>query len=443
MRVVRCVALLACFLALAGCGTFGRKNAGNGPAARAPDPPPRTDTPAPASRPLEPAGGTSGLLAGQIVESHSRQPPPVFIQVSMVRQGAEPAGAPIEVAADAHGYFTIQGLQPGRPYQLIARAQDGERKLAGTVWATPPNPRVVIRISEDFVTPQTPDVPAPPVYPGTKPPAPAWPDKTAAPPAAADQAWGPTHSAPAADPDRVKPGAAGLGAPFKVEEPENGKAETPAPSPERTAAGPDNPDRRRSPTLNIGGPRPQPPRETPLPAAPPPVPSSPPATAAPPTTPAPVPSCVLTGQKLVNFALHDLNGRPWEYRQHRRGRLVLLDFWGSWCTHCFHAVPHLNILQEKYGLYGLEVVGIAYEEGTFIEQVQKVNRVRQRLNINYTLLLGGDKQSCPVKTQFNVRAFPTLVLVDETGRIIWRSQGFNQQQLAELEMLIRQQLAVR
>jgi thiol-disulfide isomerase/thioredoxin len=176
------------------------------------------------------------------------------------------------------------------------------------------------------------------------------------------------------------------------------------------------------------------PLPTPVPSVPP-----TPATSVVPTV---VPSCVLTGQVLVNFALNDIDGQPWEFRKHS-SRLTLIDFWGTWCTHCVNAVPHLKLFQEYYGNYGLQVVGIAYEDGTLPEQMQKVNRVRQRLGINYPLLLGGDTYTCPVRTQFNVKAYPTLVLVDETGRIIWRGQGLDKQHIAELDQLIRQRLGIR
>jgi thiol-disulfide isomerase/thioredoxin len=151
---------------------------------------------------------------------------------------------------------------------------------------------------------------------------------------------------------------------------------------------------------------------------------------------------VLTGQFLVNFALNDLNGQPWEYRK-QRGRLTLVDFWGTWCTACMYSVPHLKGLQDKYGNYGLRVVGIAYEEGPVAEQVMKVNRVKQRLAINYTTLLGAPRGECPVLQQFNVHAFPTLILLDDTGRIIWRSEGLDRQQQAELDHILRQRLRVR
>ena len=171
---LHCVGLLACCLALAGCSAFGRKPAA-GPAAPANPPPTRTDPPPVASRQPE-ASGSGGLLAGQVMNGYTQKPGNVYIQVALVRQGNEPTSAPIEVSADDQGYFTIMGLQPGRHYQLTARTNDGSAVMAGTVWATPPNPRVIIHINEDSATPRTPPIPPVPVYPGTKPPPPTWPD---------------------------------------------------------------------------------------------------------------------------------------------------------------------------------------------------------------------------------------------------------------------------
>jgi thiol-disulfide isomerase/thioredoxin len=154
-----------------------------------------------------------------------------------------------------------------------------------------------------------------------------------------------------------------------------------------------------------------------------------------------VPSCVLTGKQLHNFALYDLHGRPWEYRNHR-GRLVLLVFWETTCLPCRAAVPYLKIFQDRYGPNGLEIIAIAYEEGSLQEQIRKVQSLRDRLEIPYRLLLGGEVSSCPVRTQFAVNAFPTVVLLDEHDRILWQQQGLDASKLHELEMRIRVKLGV-
>jgi thiol-disulfide isomerase/thioredoxin len=159
--------------------------------------------------------------------------------------------------------------------------------------------------------------------------------------------------------------------------------------------------------------------------------------------PARVPSCVLVGKKLESLALYDLNRKPWEFPNQRRGKLVLLDFWGTMCVPCRETIPHLRILQTQYGRAGLEVIGIAYESGgTFEEQARRVQSVAARLQTNYLLLMGGGSQ-CPVRTQFNVRAIPTLVLLDENGWIVYRHEGLlDRYHLEELELIIRRRLGL-
>jgi thiol-disulfide isomerase/thioredoxin len=154
--------------------------------------------------------------------------------------------------------------------------------------------------------------------------------------------------------------------------------------------------------------------------------------------------CKLTGDKLENFALSDLNGQPWEFRKDRRGRVVLLDFWGTWCMPCREAIWHLNALNNVYREYGLEVIGIAEERGESSDHARKVNSVRQRQGINYRLLLGGGLDNdCPVRNEFAIKSYPTLVLLDDTGRLLWRSEGLDEAKLRELHGIIRQQLRIR
>jgi thiol-disulfide isomerase/thioredoxin len=153
---------------------------------------------------------------------------------------------------------------------------------------------------------------------------------------------------------------------------------------------------------------------------------------------------VVVGRKLENFALADLEGQAWEFRRHRVGKLVLLDFWRHNCGPCLQAIPHLVDLQRRYGPHGLEVVGIAYEQGTTAEQVLKVRGVRGRYSVNYLTLLGGGP-NCPVKSSFQVHVFPTLFLLDETGQILWYSgdDGLPPESLRDLEAEICRRLNVR
>jgi thiol-disulfide isomerase/thioredoxin len=471
VRVVPCLGVVALCLGLVGCSTFGKKSAGAPtPATRkGSDSAPAPDRSAAADR-SPPPPGVNGILAGQVIDSYNRRPSgATFIQVTEPAESGLAPAAPIEVAADNQGYFTIQGLKTGRHYQLTARTRNGDQLLAGTTWATPPDPKILIRISEDFANSATPALPGAPVYPAPKPvvgiqaPVPATPSPTGA---GTDRGWSPARS-PGASPPPSRP-AAELGPPIGSGTPQN-----PTPPIPVTISHPDRvvdqnstlASRDRMPVTVPNQVGPEVPRGAipPGPSAIPvgtdaaiardnrtsivgpiPNPIAPALDPAPGSTgPARVPSCVLTGQRLYNFALNDLNSQPWEYRRDHRGRLTLIDFWGTWCVHCLHTIPHLNILQQRYGGSGLEIIGIAYEDGTPNEQVQKVNRVRTWKEINYRLLLGAERDVCPVRTQFGVVNYPTLVLLDESGRIVWRAEGLDGKQLRELESIIRQRLAGR
>jgi len=102
----------------------------------------------------------------------------------------------------------------------------------------------------------------------------------------------------------------------------------------------------------------------------------------------------------------------------------------------------MNKLNSMYERFGLQVVGLAYEPGSFNAQVARVRDTQSRKAMNYISLIGtGD--SCPVRRQFDVHSFPSLVLVDESGQVVWRSpkgQGVGIDTLREAELAIRQGL---
>ncbi|HEV3202974.1 MAG TPA: redoxin domain-containing protein [Gemmataceae bacterium] len=438
VRIVPCVGLIASSLLLAGCSSFGKKPSGS----------PKVDQtgsernsglardklPVSTDR-TAPPPGVGGILAGQVLDSFNRRPLATFIQVTELTGPGTSGPAPIEVAADSQGYFTIQGLQIGKHYQLTARARDGGRLWAGTTIAIPPNPKLLIYIRDDAGTTPTTAVPAPgqnkPSSNSSAAPAPS--SGAEKPTTGNEQAWVPGRDAQ--DPFSRNTGglaspkasarAAELGPPQGIQD----TSPNPPPPPPATQAK-TNPNITNIPAQT--GPNPF--LSTPEPKTDLPIVHS---------GPTRIPSCDLTGRTLYNFALNDLTGQPWEYRHHHTGKLVLLDFWETKCIPCQHAIRHLRIMQDRFGPYGLEIIGISYEQGTFEEKTQKVDRVRQRLGINYRLLMGGDFIQCPVRNQFGITAYPTLVLLNENGRIIWRSEGLGGPQIEELDAIVKQKLNVR
>ena len=140
-------------------------------------------------------------------------------------------------------------------------------------------------------------------------------------------------------------------------------------------------------------------------------------------------------RRIVDFRLPSLDGKPLRF-QEIDADLVLIDFWGTWCQPCLQAVPHLVELQERVGNKRLAVVGVACEQDAPGQAASRVAATAERLKINYPILLSRTDGSCPLQEALHVQAFPTMVLVDRQGRVLWRGQGATPATLARLDRFI-------
>jgi len=356
----------------------------------------------------------SGVLAGQVLDAYSTRCPGAVITVTPLQPG--PQEEPREIVANNQGYFMIEGLTVGKDYKLTAHTRRGGKNLGNTIQTRPPNVVLVITVRDDLYEP------APPLKPknnGTRR------NGDEKPPAFSHH---PSRSDDAAPPPRY------------LAEPDRGRGERPDLSPRQpqapallapTPASPPDlmtrePSRTEPPMVRIPSPTPAPRTVEP----------------APPSQVSrgeiPVPSCLVTHNRLNDFALPDLSGGVYRWSKNK-SKLTLLDFWDSSRPECLHALPHLVELERRYGDRGLHVVGVAYEDGTIVEQQERLHFLRRRHGINYPILLG-EGNSCPVRTQLHVHGFPTLILLDEHGQIVWMGEGSTPQHRARLEAEVRTRL---
>jgi thiol-disulfide isomerase/thioredoxin len=125
------------------------------------------------------------------------------------------------------------------------------------------------------------------------------------------------------------------------------------------------------------------------------------------------------------------------------GEIILIDFWGSWCKPCRESVPHLNDLHSKYSARGLHIIGAAAEHGSRGKQLQSLNQAASALKVRYTYVLcpGALGEPCPLRSAFGVTNFPTFVLIDRNGRVLFRGTGGNAETLGKLDRAIGSYLA--
>lgn len=93
------------------------------------------------------------------------------------------------------------------------------------------------------------------------------------------------------------------------------------------------------------------------------------------------------------------------------GRLVLLNFWATWCSPCLLEMPALNRLHEKYAEQGLAVLAI----NTDPEQRQRIDTVVSRLDLQFPVLLDTDSG---LGAHFNVSGLPASYLIDQQNNVI-------------------------
>lgn len=105
-----------------------------------------------------------------------------------------------------------------------------------------------------------------------------------------------------------------------------------------------------------------------------------------------------------------------------KGKVVLIDFWGSWCGPCRKSHPHLKAVYEKYKSKGLEIVGVAVENGTKEKQQESWKKAIAEDGITWLQVLN-NRETNDIAKEYGVKVFPTKILVDKNGKIVLRSVG--------------------
>jgi thiol-disulfide isomerase/thioredoxin len=119
--------------------------------------------------------------------------------------------------------------------------------------------------------------------------------------------------------------------------------------------------------------------------------------------------------KAPALTLKDLRGRTLRLSDYR-GKVVLLNFWATWCPPCRAEMPDLIKMQREYRGKGLRVIGVTYPP----EEISEVRQFVKRLKVNYPIALGTKE----TRTLFDrTETLPLTVVIDRQGNIRERIEG--------------------
>jgi peroxiredoxin len=131
------------------------------------------------------------------------------------------------------------------------------------------------------------------------------------------------------------------------------------------------------------------------------------------------------------FVLTDLNHKTLDLNAYR-GKVVLLNFWATWCASCQLEMPRFVAWQSQYGPRGLQVIGISMDDDP-----AAVRTLLGKLHLNYPVAMGDEKIG---ELYGGVLGLPVTFLIDRSGKVRAEYQGATRLTVIEkqLKILLRQ-----
>jgi thiol-disulfide isomerase/thioredoxin len=139
-----------------------------------------------------------------------------------------------------------------------------------------------------------------------------------------------------------------------------------------------------------------------------------------------------TGQAGAATPAPQLAAPAWSLLKSLNGKVVLVDFWASWCGPCLQSFPWMNELQQKHAAEGLVIVAVNVDQEPALAEAF-LKKVPAKFRIEYD-------QAGNIARQFDVQAMPTSFLIDRSGHVRVRHTGFREKQRTEREHEIEQLL---
>jgi len=129
----------------------------------------------------------------------------------------------------------------------------------------------------------------------------------------------------------------------------------------------------------------------------------------------------------LNFSFKDVNGRKVSLSAFK-GKVIILDFWATWCVPCKAEIPGFIDLQKKYGEQGLQIIGLSVDDS-----MSTAKTYADQMKMNYPVLLAEGKDDI-LKAYDPIPSIPVSVIIDRQGRIVTRHLGIASMDVFEKEI---------
>jgi len=131
----------------------------------------------------------------------------------------------------------------------------------------------------------------------------------------------------------------------------------------------------------------------------------------------------------LNFTFQDIQGKSVTLSEYK-GKVILLDFWATWCPPCRKEIPGFIELYNTYKSRGLVVIGVSMDDA---DDIADVKRYAAQIKMNYPVLLGAGRED-DLKPSFGELPLPTSFVIARDGRICARHDGLTAKDQVEREI---------